>query len=118
MDKYILIQYIKYGPALLAITCGLKIHLSLYESHPHFGDIFIHWVNWLLNLSLLVMFYAAGKYFHFCWKHRSLCRIALYGYLFYATVLIFNLSNIYIDILSVTYMWLVLIISGLYSLLE
>lgn len=86
--KKITLLSIKYGPSIVALTCSIKIFLITY-SVP--GDTFSYTVS-LINLLIFVLLigvlYCEGKFFHYCWKHRSLCRVALWGCIFYLDLLL------------------------------
>lgn len=82
---------IKYGPSIMALTCCLKLFFEAIDgtSTGMYEDI-THGINIVLNFFVIGMFYITGKYFHYCWKHQSLCRIAIWGYVFYTFILIFK----------------------------
>lgn len=98
---------IKYGPPILAITCCIKLYLIPFGHEI----ILLHIVNVLLNLYLIFMFFIAGKYFRYCWKHRSLCRITLGGILYCAAFMIFDTPNKEITPLVIFYIIFVLLIT-------
>lgn len=96
---------IKYGPPILAITCCIKLYLIPFGHEI----ILLHIVNVILNLYLIFMFFIAGKYFRYCWKHRSLCRITLGGILYCTAFMIFDTPNKEITPLVIFYIIFVLL---------
>lgn len=85
---------IKYGPSIMALTCCLKLFCESIDgaSTSSYENI-THSINIILNLFIIGMFYITGIYFHYCWKHQSLCRIATWGYVFYTFFIIFKPSQ-------------------------
>ena len=75
---------IKYAPATLTLVYCAKIFLlSINQDNRSKEEIIVNWINWGIGLLLTLFFYAIGKYFGYCWKHRSLCRTALWGLAYY-----------------------------------
>lgn len=114
--KKLFLLGIKYGPSIMALTCCLKIHLLAHDpTLTHQCEYVVHWINWVLNLFFLGMFYTAGKYFHYCWKHQSLCRITLAGYIYYPIFLILQVPNEEIRYITWWYVFFVSIVTLLYK---
>lgn len=107
--KRVFLIGIKYGPSIMAITCCLKIHLLSHSIHKDNFELSVNVINWLLNLFFLGMFYIAGKYFHYCWKHQSLCRIALWGYVYYIVFIVLKTPHEVIHPLSLWYLCFVIV---------
>lgn len=94
--KYSLLA-VRYGPVLLGLTCSAKIILLSHgEAIMSPSEMILHFLNLLLDLSLLCSFYIQGKTFGFCWKHQSLCRTAAWGYLYYFMFFSFGVPMDYI----------------------
>ena len=85
---------IKYGPSIMALTCCLKLFCeSIDGASTSLYEDMTHSINLILDFFIIGMFYITGRYFHYCWKHQSLCRIATWGYIFYTFFLIFKPSQ-------------------------
>lgn len=97
---------IKYGPAIIAITCCIKLYLIPFGHEL----ALLHIVNIVLNVYLIFMFYIAGKYLKYCWRHRSLCRISLWGIVYCTAFIIFDTPNEAATPLIIYYIIFVLII--------
>lgn len=106
---------IKYAPVILAITCAAKIFiLSNNDSPKSAEELLVNWINLALNAFFLIVFYSAGRYFHFCWKHKSLCRIAGWGYAYYAVFLLSGAPHDAVLPLTTFYLLLVLFLTPFY----
>lgn len=112
VTKQLLLLAVKYVPAIMALTCCFKIFLFEYT-----GDKpnIINWINVLLNIFIVLIFYLEGVVFRFCWKHRSLCRTALWGYVFYIGFMIFDPPGWFTIPLCIFYIILVIIMSITYE---
>lgn len=109
---------IKYGPTLLAFSCAAKVWLICmaggFDTAPLIKAV--SYINLITSLLILMLFYAAGEVFNFCWKHKSLCRLTFIGYVYFFLALTFNFSSCYeIKVLSIWYVAIVLIISLIYK---
>ena len=115
-DKTVLILGIKYAPSILAITCSAKILLLSLSTHAGSPYLYgVNWINWCLNVMALVVFYCMGEYFGFCWKHRSLCRIAGWGYAYYGSFLMFGVPPTTFRPVAVMYAVLVMVLTLIYK---
>lgn len=116
MRKSILVLGIKYAPSILALTCSAKIFfLSLNDTPRSVWEAGVNWINCILNIAALFVFYCMGKYFAFCWKHTSLCRVAMWGYIYYAVFLLFGIPMETLKPLSLLYMIMVIALTSIYS---
>lgn len=107
---------IKYAPVVLSITTSLKIFLiCLDDEFDTAYSISVNWINLLLNVAILSVFYAMGRYFGYCWKHRSLCRTCMFGYAFYAMCMITRPPKTEALPLAVIYVIVVLTMACLYK---
>lgn len=89
INKKLVLLAVKYVPAIMALTCCCKMLIfECIEARPNI----INWINVLLNMFIVCVFYIEGIVFQFCSKHRNLCKIALLGYVFYILFMIFNPS--------------------------
>jgi len=114
--KRIFLTGIKYGPSMMALTCCIKIHL-LSNQITESNEQIVHYINLFMDLGYLGMFYIAGKYFNYCWKHQSLCRIAMWGYIYYFIFEICNTPHVIIHPLAIWYVIFVVIITILYKVI-
>lgn len=114
--KKLILTSIKYGPSIMVLTCCFKILiLSLSDTIIGPEEIIVNIINVILNILLTIMFYIMGKYFGYCWKHRSLCRTALYGYIGYILLIILNINNILVTQICLVYVMIVIIMTIIYS---
>ena len=110
---------IKYMPSILALTCSVKI--MLLTSSPVEKDAWLYavnWINWVLSLIVLGAFYCLGKCFGYCWKHQSLCRLTMWGYLYYAFFLVVQVPKSETLPLAYMYVAAVMIYTILYKELK
>lgn len=106
---------IKYAPSVLALTCSIKIFLWVLSKSG--GDYFsysLNWINWGLNILCLLAFYSLGKAFGYCWKHRSLCRVAMWGYIYYGVFLLSNAPKSEVVNITIFYVCVVAFCTILY----
>ena len=114
--KTIIVQAIKYAPTVLALTCSVKIWmLTMHDGDKDAWLYGVNWINWVLQVVTVGVFYCMGRYFGFCWKHRSLCRLALWGCIYYATFLISGVAKTDIRPLTMAYVILVLGVALMYK---
>lgn len=114
--KRIYLLGIKYGPSVMALTCCFKLFFdSIDNSSSNIYEDIVHFINLLLNYFVIGMFYITGKYFHYCWKHQSLCYVAAWGYLFYFFFLIIKPCEDIIGILALWYLIFTLVITISYK---
>lgn len=114
--KDILVLTIKYAPSVLALTCSAKIFfLTMNDTARSIWELGVNWVNWILNFAMLFAFYCMGKYFGFCWKHASLCRVAFWGYVYYAVFLLFGIPIETLKPLSILYVVMVITLTLIYK---
>lgn len=103
-------------PSVMAITCSLKIWLLC--SSEVVKDTWcytVNWINCILNLIALLIVYSLGRSFGYCWKHRSLCRIALWGYLWYAWFLLIRVDRAEVLGTAILYVLIVLVVTAFYA---
>ena len=114
--KRIMLIGIKYLPALFALITACKILLLNVNSIENMSYIEpVHWLNLLLSAIGIGTTYCAGRCLGFCWKHRSLCRIAIYGMIFYIGVLIFAVPASAVSYVCYAYMIITIITVLLYG---
>lgn len=113
--KKILLIWIKYGPSLMALTCCLKIFLWTHVTYIDTGIIIMNIINLILNILIVFMLYCSGVYFGYCWKHKSLCRLAMWGYIYYPLFIIFEVPNNELYALTAFYVIYVVIIQMIYN---
>ena len=110
---------IKYLPALFAIVTACKILLLNVHSIENMSYIEpVHWLNLVLSTIGIGTTYCAGRCLGFCWKHRSLCRLAIYGIIFYIGVLIFAVPASAVTYICYAYMIFTTIIIVVYNELK
>lgn len=105
--RHLGLMAVKYAPSVLALTCSVKILLNCLSSAEKDAYLLaINWVNSILSLFILGAVYVLGKCYGYCWKHRSLCKMALWGYVYYIFFLTFQIPRdevLYISILYVAF---------------
>lgn len=107
---------IKYLPALFALITACKILLLNVNSIENMSYVEpVHWLNLLLSAIGIGTTYCAGRCSGFCWKHRSLCRMAIYGMIFYIIVLIFAVPASAVSYICYAYMIITIITVLLYG---
>lgn len=107
--KRLALLFVKYSPALMAIVCSIKLFVY-YLGHY----TIVHYINVFLNIFIVGGIYTLGRTFGYCWKHRSLCRTAFWGYVVYAVALAAGVSDKDLLIPAALYIILVLIMALLY----
>lgn len=114
--KRIMLIGIKYLPALFALITACKILLLNVNSIENMSYVEpVHWLNLLLSAIGIGTTYCAGRCLGFCWKHRSLCRMAIYGMIFYIIVLIFAVPASAVSYVCYAYMIITIITVLLYG---
>jgi len=107
--------FIKYTPGIMALSCSLKIFiLGLGISKLFTTNIIVNIINLTIDVFIVLGVYFLGKTFNYCWKHQSLCRAALIGYLNYGIFIIFKPSSGVFLLLTVAYVALILIMGAVY----
>lgn len=110
---------IKYGPAMMSLILALKILVVSYdEVERSLIDKILGSLNCLLNLGYVGIFWVEGKTLGYCWKHQSLCKLSLWGLLFYFLILINDVSRDLLNSLAIIYFIAVLCILILYRVLD
>lgn len=115
--RHLSLIFIKYLPAILAITCSVKILiLSTHDLNQYcYSVLCVNLINVILELFIVGGIYVLGKTLNFCWKHRSLCRTATWGYIYYIIFILFKVQAIYIIPLTIFYVCLVIIMVICYN---
>ena len=107
---------IKYGPSIMALTCCFKLFFDSIDNTPtNIYEYVVHAINLVLALFIIGMFYITGLYFHYCWKHQSLCRITAWGYIFYFFFLITKSPQDITIILTSWYLLFTLLVTLTYK---
>lgn len=115
LEKLISLIGIKYYPSLAAISCSAKIWLLCNSEATKDNFLYaVNWINCVLSAITLYVVYCLGVTFGYCWKHRSLCRIAWWGYAWYAWFLIIKVSKEDVLNTATLYVTVVLIITVFY----
>ncbi len=116
MLKNIFVLFVKYMPSILALTCAIKIWCLTMSDVQKDGWLYaVNYINVFYDMIGLGGIYCAGRFFGFCWKHRSLCRMALFGYLYYIAFLVFGVDRAEIRLISLVYMIGVIITTLMYA---
>lgn len=114
--KKLILLAIKYGPSTLCLTGCTKILLLSYASTKNIQEIIVNWINVGIDLVLLGFLYVAGRYFNYCWKHHSLCRLALWGYIYYMSFLALNAPKELVRPITIWYVIFTLVVTLSYYL--
>lgn len=116
LDHKLILLSIKYAPSILALTCSVKIWMLTMCDHDKCQWLYlVNWINVVFNLIILGVVYVMGRFYGFCWKHRSLCRFALWGYIYYIFFLIDRTPKSFTMPLALMYVAIVLVFSALYK---
>ena len=110
---------IKYMPSILALVCSVKI--MLLTASDIYKDTYmyvVHWINWFFSLTVLAGIYCLGRALGYCWKHQSLCRLTLWGFIYYAYFLVMQVPKSETRPLTYIYVAAVLIYTMLYKELK
>lgn len=114
--KSIFVLFVKYMPSVLALTCAIKIWcLTMSEAQKDAWLYAVNYINVFYDLIGLGGIFCCGRFLGFCWKHRSLCRMALFGYLYYIAFLVFGINRSEIRLIALVYMIMVIITTILYA---
>lgn len=114
--KRIVLLTIKYAPAFLSLTCSVKILLlTAGETDKTVLEWAVNWINWVMNVLAVLFFCCCGRYLGYCWKHRSLCRTALWGLMYYASFLLFQPPHEAMLPIVIMYMITVVVMTILYK---
>ena len=97
---------VKYIPAIMALTCCLKMFIFEYtEYEPNI----INFINVILDAIIVVVFYITGRVFKFCYKHQNICIVTLIGYGFYLAFILFNIHSSYTVPICIFYILIIII---------
>lgn len=107
---------IKYAPTALALTCAVKICLLTQNDIEKNGWLWaVNGINLIANMTALLFFYCCGKYFGYCWKHSSLCRLAMWGYIYYGAFALLKSEHDLIEPITVFYALMVIVLTLCYK---
>lgn len=110
---------VKYGPSIQAFACSLKLFIISYritECDPF--EYTVHWINLILNLIFIWFVYCQGATLGYCWKHRSLCYNAAWGYAYYGAFLLFGTPGYVTRLLTVYYVLMTICMLVLYRYIK
>lgn len=93
--KHLTLLAVKYGPTLMALSCSIKCRLLGLPDTPE--RLVVNLINVVLDLALLGVFWIEGKAMGFCWKHEFICRLALYGYLYFLFSLVIGKMSVGVE---------------------
>ena len=108
-DKKIGLNCIKYAPTVLALTCSVKILLlTMSQAEKDVCLYAVNYINLALNIAILLAVFILGRCFGYCWKHRSLCRVTFWGYLYYGYFLVARVPKE--DVFGITIFYVVAVV--------